>query len=217
MITVVANDDQVEHQLSSYQEFLRNSKVQYTTGDTTNRKFLNTLDLLSYNHIILLSYEDLERNEADSKTIMTLLHLRDIESKKQESYSIVTEMLDLRNQKLAVIAKADDFIVSDELAGLLMTQIAENKLLSTVFEDLFSAEGSEFYLKPAMNYLKTNQELNFYTVIEAAKGNKETAVGYRIMAEAANEAACYGVVLNPKKAEKFTLTDEDYIIVLADH
>ena len=217
MITVVANDDQVEHQLSSYQEFLRNSKVQYTTGDTTNRKFLNTLDLLSYNHIILLSYEDLERNEADSKTIMTLLHLRDIESKKQESYSIVTEMLDLRNQKLAVIAKADDFIVSDELAGLLMTQISENKLLSTVFEDLFSAEGSEFYLKPAMNYLKTNQELNFYTVIEAAKGNKETAVGYRIMAEAANEAACYGVVLNPKKAEKFTLTDEDYIIVLADH
>ncbi len=216
-ITVVADDEKVERQVRRFEGRLNNLTVDYNTGNTADRKFLNSLNLLSYNHIIILSYEDLDRNEAESKTIMTLLHLRDIESKKQETYSIVSEMLDIRNQKLAVIAKADDFIVSDELAGLLMTQISENKLLSTVFEDLFSAEESEFYLKPASDYVETNQEINFYTVVEAAKRNNETAVGYRKMKNAMDEESDFGLVLNPLKSKKIKLRDEDHVIVLAKH
>lgn len=216
-ITVVSNSEKTEKEVRSFEGRLQNLTADYNTGDTTDRKFLNSLDLMSYNHIILLSYEDLEKNEADSKTIMTLLHLRDIESKKQEAYSIVSEMLDIRNQKLAVIAKADDFIVSDELAGLLMTQISENKLLSTVFEDLFSAEGSEFYLKPAGDYITPGEEINFYTVVESAKRNNETAVGYRRTENSMDEQSHFGVILNPVKSERFILSPEDYIIVLAKH
>lgn len=216
-VTVVARAEKVEREVESFKGRLKNLEVDYITGETTDRQFLDTLDLLSYNHIIILSYQDIERNEADSKTIMTLLHLRDIEAQKQEAYSIVSEMLDVRNQKLAVIAKADDFIVSDELAGLLITQISENKLLSTVFEDLFSASGSEFYLKPAGDYVKTGQEINFYTVVESAKRNNETAVGYRLMQEAMNEKEDYGLTLNPKKSDRFSLNDEDFVIVLAKH
>ncbi len=126
-------------------------------------------------------------------------------------------MLDIRNQKLAVIAKSDDFIVSDELAGLLMTQISENKLLSTVFEDLFSADGSEFYLKPASDYVKLGEEINFYTVMESARRNNETAVGYRKMKDAMDEDSFYGLILNPNKAKTFRLREGDFVIVLAKH
>ena len=216
-VSVVANNADAEREIQSFEGKLNNLNLDYSVGETTDRSFLNSLNLLSYNHIILLSYEDLNRNEADSKTIMTLLHLRDIESKKSETYSIVSEMLDIRNQKLAIIAKADDFIVSDELAGLLLTQISENKLLSPVFEDLFSAEGSELYLKPASDYVEINQEINFYTIIEAAKRNNETAVGYRKMENQMDEETNYGVVLNPIKSEKFNLSEEDFVIVLAKH
>ncbi len=95
---------------------------------------------------------------------MTLLHLRDIEEKKGESYSIVSEMIDVRNRALAEIAKADDFIVGDELTGLLLTQISENAELLDVFNELFQADGSEIYLKPAKDYIALDREVNFYTV-----------------------------------------------------
>ena len=55
-------------------------------------------------------------------------------------------MLDLRNRALAEVTHADDFIVSDRLVSLLMSQVAENAQLNAVFADLFDAAGSEIYL-----------------------------------------------------------------------
>ncbi len=104
----------------------------------------------SYDHVIVLSYSDeLDNQEADSRTLITLLHLREIAVQNGNSFSIVSEMLDDRNRKLAEITRADDFIVSDQLVGLLMSQISESKELWALFEQLFDPEGSELYLKPA--------------------------------------------------------------------
>lgn len=58
--------------------------------------------------------------------------------------SFVSEMKDLRNPSLAHIARADDFIVSDKLVSLMMSQLSENKNLEPVFKALFSSEGSTF-------------------------------------------------------------------------
>ena len=80
--------------------------------------------------MVLLSYSDeLDRQEADSRTLITLLHLREIASQNSQSFSIVSEMLDDRNRRPAEITRADDFIVSDQLVSLLMAQISENKEL----------------------------------------------------------------------------------------
>ena len=48
-------------------------------------------------------------------------------SRLDRDFSIVSEMLDLRNRALAEVARADDFIVSDRLISLLMAQVAETK------------------------------------------------------------------------------------------
>jgi voltage-gated potassium channel Kch len=196
---------------------LRRLAVEFEQGDTTDRRLLDRLELTSFQHIILLCYaEQLDAQAADAKTMITLLHLRDIERKKGEAYSVVSEMIDVRNRALATVAKADDFIVSDELTGLLLTQVSENGELLAVFEDLFRAEGSEIYLKPAQSYVAPGREVNFYTVTESARRRGETAIGYRLERHAGDPARAYGVRVNPPKSEPLTFQPEDRIIVLAE-
>ena len=216
-LTVVADIDEAQSEVESMVADLKNLKVEFEKGDTADRVFLDSLDLTTYQHIILLCYADsMDANEADSKTLMTLLHLRDIESKKGEAFSVVSEMLDVKNRALAEIAKADDFIVSDELTGLLLTQISDNKQLGKVFEDLFDSDGAEVYLKPAGDYVSLDKPVNFYTVCESAKRRNETPIGYRIAADADNADKYYGVKVNPVKGENITFSADDKVIVLAD-
>jgi voltage-gated potassium channel Kch len=196
---------------------LQHLEIEFEAGDTTDRKLLDALDLTSFQHIIILCYaEQLDAQAADAKTMITLLHLRDIEQKKGEAYSVVSEMMDVGNRALAAVAKADDFIVSDELTGLLLTQVSENAELLEVFQDLFDAEGSEIYLKPAGNYVSQGTEVNFYTVTEAARRRDEVAIGYRLHRYAGDSARAYGVRVNPPKSEMISFEPEDKIIVLAE-
>lgn len=216
-LVVVANLTDAKTAVETIAAELKNLSLTFKFGDTSDRETLDLLDLTTYQHIILLCYgDDLEMQEADSKTLMTLLHLRDIESGKGESYSIVSEMLDVKNRSLAEIAKADDFIVSDELAGLLLTQIAENKELGAVFDDLFDADGAEVYLKPAGDYVTLGKPLNFYTVVESAKRRNETAIGYRLLKDADSLEKSYGVRINPRKEQTITFSEEDKVIVLSE-
>jgi ion channel POLLUX/CASTOR len=97
-----------------------------------------------------------------------------------------------------------------------MCQVSENRDLSTVFEGLISAEGSELYLRPATDYVKPGVPLKFYTVVEAARRRGEVAVGYRLAAKRADPAASYGVYLNPEKSRRVTFSGHDRLIVLAE-
>ncbi len=111
---------------------------------------LESLDVASYDHVIVLAYkETLDPQRADAKTLITLLHLRDMADRAGVDLTVVSEMLDDRNRELAEVTQADDFIVSDKLISLMLSQISENKQLTEVFDQLFSSEGSEIYLRPA--------------------------------------------------------------------
>ncbi len=213
-VTVVAHDG-VEVPNGSGE--LLHQKVTFQVGNTTDRHTLDGLNVPSYDHVIVLSYSDqLDYREADSRTLVTLLHLREISDRNNHSFSIVSEMLDVRNRELAEVTRADDFIVSDWLVSLLMCQISENKELSAVFEELFDPEGSELYLKPASEYVDTDVPLNFYTVVEAACRRGEIAIGYRTKAEAGDPRKSYGVHLNPNKSQSVTFSEDDRVIVLAE-
>ena len=196
---------------------LENADVDILTGNTTDRKLLSSLCLFNINHIILLSFSDrLSQQAADAKTLITLLHLRDIASKDDGChFSILTEMLDVRNLELAEVTKADDFIVSDRLISLLLSQISERKALGGVFDDIFNTEGSEIYLKSAHNYVELNKEVNFYTIVESARRRNEVAIGYRIGKDSINHKSNYGIVLNPHKLEMKSFSIDDEIIVLS--
>jgi len=217
-LAVVASIPDLDHQLGTLVPKLQNQKLACEVGDTTDRVLLDHLRVNTYQHVILLCYsEQLGTQEADAKTLMTLLHLRDIEQKHGEAYSVVSEMLDVRNRALAQVTQADDFIVSDKLTSLMLAQVSENKELVHVFENLFNADGSELYLKPVTDYVATGIAINFYTVTEAAKRCHAVAVGYRLMAHADNPDKAYGVVVNPKKSDLITFSPDDKVILLAEN
>ena len=209
------------HLPQSENEGLRNLMVSFQVGETTERKTLEALGVNKYDHIIVLSTGDddsvpTDAHEADARTLITLLHLRDMSEKSGYPLSIVSEMLDIRNRELAQVTRADDFVVSDNLLSLMLSQISENAELALVFQDLFDPQGSEIYLKPAEDYVAMGRPLNFYTVVEAARRRGQAAIGYRVQAEAYDVNKSYGVRINPKKSLLTTYAKGDRIIVLAE-
>jgi hypothetical protein len=215
-LTVFSDIFNIEKQVREQCGRLPNQKITVLEGETTDRALLEKLDLPNFDHVIVLAYSNLDPQEADAKTLVTLLHLRDIAERDETPFSIVSEMLDLRNRELAEVAGVDDFIVSEHLVSLMMSQLSENPDLFAVFTDIFDPEGSEIYLKPASDYVETGKPVNFYTVVEAARRRNETAIGYRIVAESNDPLKSYGVHTNPKKSAVTTFAAEDKVIVIAE-
>ncbi|MGW8379902.1 potassium transporter TrkA [Streptomyces sp. ODS28] len=194
---------------------LENITLGYRQCEPTVRPSLDSVGLDGYRHIVVLADDGIDPARADDRTLVTLLHLRDIELRLDAPYSIVTEMNDDSNREVAQVTEADDFIVSTKVISLLLTQLTENRHLYAVFADLFDPEGSEIYLKPAYDYVVPGEEANFATVIEAARQRGETAIGYRV-ARQSDAPPRYGVFLNPPKAEPLALEEADTVVVLAE-
>ncbi len=214
---VVSSYETEKENILAVAKTLKNIQLVFEHADTTAREVIDNLDVTSYNSIQLLCYkEEMEIQDADAQTLISLLHIRRIMEETGKDMKIVSEMLDLRNRDLAEVTKADDFIVSDKLISLLMSQVSENKYLMRVFEDLFDTDGSEIYLKPMTDYIKPGEKVNFYTVLESAKRKGQTAIGYRIAAQSQDNAKAYGVVINPSKSKTLSFNEEDKLIVLAE-
>ncbi len=217
LVHVVSKYDVPEDIRDRYLSNFKNIRISYDRKDTTDRTILEAMNIPENDYVMLLCYQDhYPIQEADAQTLITLLHLRNISESSGKHLNLVSEMLDMKNRQLADVTSADDFIVSDKLLSLLMSQVAENKYLMRVFEDLFDADGSEIYIKPARDYVKLGQPVNFYTILESAARKNEVAIGYRILADARNGEKGYGVVVNPKKSDRVELTDDDLIIVLSE-
>jgi len=195
---------------------LSNQKVTFQRGDTTDRRLLESIRAADYDHVIVLSYAGLNVQEADAKTLVTLLHLRDIAERDETPFSIVSEMLDLRNRELAEVTNVDDFIVSDHLVSLMMSQLSEDADLYAVFTDIFDPEGSEIYMKPVSDYVELGKPVSFYTLVEAARRRGQSAIGYRLEAEVRQADKSYGVHTNPKKSELVVFSPEDKLIVVSE-
>ena len=191
-------------------------KVAFVSGDPTSRAVLDKVKVQSFDHIVVLANRDLSAEESDAITLITLLQLRAIAKTSGKSFNIVTEMLDDRNRQLAESTEADDFIVSDQLIGLMMSQISENPDLADVFGYLFSSEGSEISLHPASWYVKLGETVDMHVLIEAAAKRGETAIGYRKADLESSQQNSYGVALNPEKVRRFKLVEGDKVIVLAE-
>lgn len=213
-VHIAARVSDAQARIEELQPRLKNTTVVFAEADITDRAFLERVDFSMYRNVIVLTYDDLDIQEADSQTLVALLHLRDMAERRQEKYSVVTEMRDDTNRELAQITQTDDFIVSGKLISLLMTQISENRHLASVFSQLLDASGSEIYLKPARDYVRPGVRVDFYTVVESARRQGQVAIGYRVRARASEED--FGIVLNPDKRRRLKFAPDDRVIVLAE-
>ncbi len=216
LMTIASDIYGIDRQIKKHGIKLKNQKLMVEEGEPTDRDLLDKLGVQDYDHVIVLANDGLDHQEADAKTLVTLLHLRDMAEKDETPFSIVSEMLDLRNRELAEAAQVDDFIVSEHLVSLMMSQLSENAELFDVFNNIFDPEGVEIYLKPISDYVETGEPVNFYTVVEAARRRGETAIGYRIVSESKDAGKSYGVHTNPAKSKTVVFAPDDKVIVLAE-
>ncbi|MGW8501369.1 CASTOR/POLLUX-related putative ion channel [Streptomyces sp. CLCI03] len=236
-LDVVSLADVVRMRRAAGDERPRSSlEVAFRSGDITDPELLAKLDVPSYDRVIVIGetgHEPVPHHAApptpaidlglapdtgtqtDDRTLVTLLHLRAIGEAAGRELSLTTEMSDDANRLLAPARAGADFIVSGRLISLLMTQISESPCLADVFEELFEAEGNELHLKPVADYVRTDREVAFATLVESARRRRECAVGYRLRAEAAVGPA-YGVRLNPDKGQRVRFDEHDWLIVLAE-
>jgi ion channel POLLUX/CASTOR len=208
-VDIVTDRADADMVVASLSQRLRRVTLRIKDGDTRDRNVLESLDVSGYGNVIVLSDDLLDPMTADSRVLVTLLHLRDMLAKRGRTVQIVSEMRDDRDRALAQLTRADDFVVSEQMVSLLMTQISENRHLESVFTDLFDPDGAEIYVRPANYYIREAPGHTFATVVESARRRGEIAIGYR----AAEPGEGHGVVLNPPKDQPMPLVDR--VIVLA--
>jgi len=196
---------------------LDNLAVTVVAASTTDRATLEAHVVPGLDQVLVLCYSDhLAVQAADARTLVTLLHVRDILGRLESATPVVSEMLDDRNRVLAQVAHVDDVVVSGEIISLLVTQLSEDRRLEAVFGQLLGDEGSEIYLHPAQWYVQPGQRVSYATVIAGAAARGETAIGYKSGALAGDDVAGFGVVVNPAKSRTFEVLPGDRVVVLAE-
>jgi voltage-gated potassium channel Kch len=216
-LTIAADTPGLAEEVAALELAGTNLAVRFQAIDTAHRGTLEGLDVPSYDHVLVLDYSDhLGPQQTDTRTLLTLLHLRKITEAAGVHVSVVSEMIDVRNRELAEVTRADDFVVSNRLVSLMLAQASENEYLAAIFADLLDEAGSEIYMRPAADYVATGRPVDFYTVSEAARRRGEVAIGYsRPRAGMADERKMGGVVVNPPKSVALSYEAQDRVVVLA--
>jgi voltage-gated potassium channel Kch len=213
ILTIAADTPDLDEAVAGLAIASANLGIEYGHVDTTSRSALEALDIPTYDHVLLLGYSDLlAAQPTDTRTLVTLLHLRKIADAAGVHINVVSEMVDVRNRELAEVTRADDFVVSNKLVSLMLAQASENENLAAIFDDLLDEEGSEIYMRPIDDYVALDLPVNFYTVTEAARTRGEVAMGYH---RPRPGAVANGIVVNPGKAAMVQYAAGDRLIVLA--
>jgi voltage-gated potassium channel Kch len=188
--------------------------LNYKVADTRDRPALEAVDAAGHDRTIVLSCSDtLPTQAADTQTLVTLLHLRDIATDTGKRGILVSEMADIRNRQLAVVTRADDFVTSNRLVSLLLAQAAESEFTTSIFTELLDEDGSEIYMRPVETMVAIERPVDFHTIVEAGRRRGETAFGYtRPRGDRSNPS---GVVLNPAKDQAIAFKAGDFVVVLA--
>ncbi|XWS35355.1 hypothetical protein CRYUN_Cryun21dG0119000 [Craigia yunnanensis] len=209
-------------------------------GNAVIRRHLESLPLESFDSILILADESVEDSaiQADSRSLATLLLIRDIQAKRlpyreamvtrghRGSFSqgswigemqqasdgsvIISEILDPRTKNLLSMSKISDYVLSNELVSMALAMVAEDRQINDVLEELFAEEGNELHIRQADLYLHEGEELSFYEMILRARQRREVVIGYRL----AN--ADRAVINPPAKSERRKWSVKDVFVVITE-
>lgn len=218
---------------------LENIKLVHREGNAVIRRHLENLPLETFDSILILADESVEDSivHSDSRSLATLLLIRDIQSKRlpykdakalplrhpgfsQSSWIhemqqasnksiIISEILDSRTRNLVSVSRISDYVLSNELVSMALAMVAEDKQINRVLEELFAEEGNEMCIKPAEFYLYDQEELCFYEIMIRGRQRHEIVIGYRLATE-----DC--AVINPEnKSKPRKWSTEDVFVVIS--
>lgn len=215
-IKIASDDKNIDEEMSYLRTSINNIQIVSEKCNICDRTVLEKLVNEGFQHILILSDRDCDPEMSDAKTLLLLLNLRDISKNMKTSFSITSEMLDVRHQELARTMDVNDFVVSSNITSLMVSQISENRYLAPVFEDLLDSAGSEIYLKKVSNYIKIDEPVDFYTITYAVSKRGEIPIGFKKTIKGKDLQNKLQICINPVKSKKYLYTEEDYLIVLAE-
>ncbi|KAL5574763.1 hypothetical protein UlMin_016462 [Ulmus minor] len=215
---------------------LENITLVNREGNAVIRRHLESLPLESFDSILILADESVEDSaiQADSRSLATLLLIRDIQAKRlpmvtqfdNRSFSqgswigemqqasdksvIISEILDPRTKNLLSMSKISDYVLSNELVSMALAMVAEDKQINDVLEELFAEEGNELQIRHADLYLREGEELSFYEILMRSRRRREIAIGYRL----AN--AERAIINPPSKGSRQRWSVKDVFVVIAE-
>jgi len=212
-IVVAAENENNLNQFLPQQGEIKNIKIEAKACDIFDRTILEQITEQKPDNILILTNKDDNDDEADSKTLLLLLQLRDIAHKNNLRFAITSEMRSVENQELAQVTKVTDFVISSNITALMMTQISQTREQFTILEDLLSDEGSELYMKNISRYVKCNEPVNFFTICASANRYNEIPVGYKKIRDNGE----FDIVINPQKNQNIIFNNNDSLILIAEN
>lgn len=188
---------------------LKALKLKLVHGDPTDPAALEQVASSDFAVALVVADTSAEPDEADARTVMTVLLLRDLFKRLGDKKPrIISEILDPRTKDLLEQDYGADFVVSAEMTSMLLAQVSERRELNAVFADLFDSDGNEVYLKRAACYALLAHTTSWLSVQRVALDRGEIAIGYQKLGQRPQ--------LNPKQTESLILAEEDRIIVIAE-
>ncbi|KAF6147870.1 hypothetical protein GIB67_014450 [Kingdonia uniflora] len=219
---------------------LVNIRLIHRVGNAVIRRHLDNLPLETFDSILILADESVEDSivHSDSRSLATLLLIRDIQSKRlpyKEAKStslrhggfshsswiremqqasdksiIISEILDSRTRNLVSVSRISDYVLSNELVSMALAMVAEDKQINRVLEELFAEEGNEMCIRPAEFYLYDQEELCFYDIVIRGRQRQEIVIGYRL-------ATAERAIINPvQKAFPRKWSLDDVFVVISE-
>ncbi|MDJ0554922.1 MAG: hypothetical protein QNJ68_10850 [Microcoleaceae cyanobacterium MO_207.B10] len=185
---------------------------------------LKTLKLEQYNSISILASKGRNSEEIDAKTLTILLEIRKIflEYTKETGNTVTTELVvelaDSEETELVIKAGVQDFLLSNQFVSKILAQVSQEPGVMPVYRNLFSAEGSEMYIKPIELFFPPEKlgKLSFADCVFAAQSRNEICLGVKISSDAQDQEKNFGIYLAPRLDTKFHLTIEDELITIAE-
>ena len=154
------------------------------------QRSVKKLKLEEYTTVSILAGSGEEAEEIDSKTIMRLLQIRNIfqnipVTQEEINTKLITEIVESENTELVLKAGVKDFLISNQFVSKIFAQVADDPDVMQVYDDLFSEEGSEVYVKPISLFLTEyeNEDISFADCMLAAQQRSEVCFGVKIRAE----------------------------------
>lgn len=186
------------------------------TGNTISRGVLaEVLADGPYDHVLILCERALfDVEEADARVLLSLMHVRALDP--ENAHNVIAELIDPNDVELGRRGDSDEFIVSQQLISLLLTQLSESPHLADVFADLFDGAGTAIALHPVERYVGVG-ETDFDSVVAEVRNWGVVAIGYRAAAARSRAGALAGGIrVNPPKSERITFAAGDMIAVIVN-
>lgn len=201
-----------EQRMERYMLHPKRVQMTHLEGDYAAPSDLFKVDPKAYDNVLIVGCDWLDsKEEADARTILGLLLLKDILAKETKKPDVLIELLDPENHGI-FRREQEEVIISPMILSHMLAQVALRSDLNAIFHNLFSSGGAEIFFIPSETYELAGREVRFRDLQDAAAKGGATAVGVRVHAESL--APSGGVYLNPDRAKAWTLQPEDEIVVL---